>query len=71
MKTTRAIVGAVVALTWVANVGLVQQAVAKPLKVYILVGQSNMEGPANIKTFDYIGDDPKTCLLYTSPSPRD
>ncbi len=63
MKTTRAIVGAVVALTWVANVGLVQQAVAKPLKVYILVGQSNMEGPANIKTFDYIGDDPKTAPM--------
>jgi hypothetical protein len=39
------------------------QAVAKPLKVYVLVGQSNMEGPANIKTFDYIGDDPKTAPM--------
>ena len=28
---------------------------AKPLKVFILAGQSNMEGPANINTFDYIG----------------
>jgi len=26
---------------------------AKPLKVFILAGQSNMEGPANISTFDY------------------
>jgi len=33
---------------------------AKPLKVFILAGQSNMEGPANISTFDYIGDDPAT-----------
>ncbi len=35
----------------------------KPLKVFILVGQSNMEGPANIQTFDYIGDDPATAPL--------
>jgi hypothetical protein len=27
---------------------------AKPLKVFILAGQSNMEGPANISTFDHI-----------------
>jgi alpha-galactosidase len=36
---------------------------AKPLKVFILAGQSNMEGPANIDTFDYIGDDPATAPL--------
>ena len=28
---------------------------AKPLKVFILAGQSNMEGPASIETFDYLG----------------
>ena len=33
---------------------------AKPLKVYILAGQSNMEGQAKVETFDYIGDDPAT-----------
>jgi alpha-galactosidase len=33
---------------------------AKPLRVFILAGQSNMEGPANVSTFDYIGDDPAT-----------
>ena len=38
-------------------------AAAKPLKVFILVGQSNMEGPANISTFDYLGDDPATVPL--------
>jgi len=38
-------------------------AAAKPLKVYILVGQSNMQGHARVETFDYIGDDPKTARL--------
>jgi len=36
---------------------------AKPLKVFILAGQSNMEGPAGVKTFDYIGDDPATAPM--------
>lgn len=36
---------------------------AKPIKVFILAGQSNMEGPADISTFDYIGDDPATAPL--------
>ena len=35
----------------------------KPLKVYILAGQSNMEGQARIETFDYMGDDPATAPL--------
>jgi hypothetical protein len=38
-------------------------AAAKPMKVFILAGQSNMEGPANISTFDYIGDDPATAPM--------
>jgi alpha-galactosidase len=36
---------------------------AKPLKVFILAGQSNMEGPASVATFDYLGDDPATAPL--------
>ena len=36
---------------------------AKPLKVFILAGQSNMEGPASVNTFDYIGDDPATAPM--------
>jgi hypothetical protein len=32
-------------------------AAGKPLKVYILVGQSNMQGQAKAETFDYIADD--------------
>ncbi|MCC6235692.1 MAG: hypothetical protein IT580_23850 [Verrucomicrobiales bacterium] len=34
-----------------------------PLKVFILAGQSNMEGHARIETFDYLGDDPATAPL--------
>ncbi len=36
----------------------------KPLKVFILVGQSNMEGHAQTKTFPAIQKDPKTAGLY-------
>ena len=39
------------------------QAQAKPLRVFILAGQSNMEGHAKLETFDYIGDDPATAPL--------
>jgi alpha-galactosidase len=39
---------------------LTANAAGKKLKVFILAGQSNMEGHARIKTFDYIGDDPAT-----------
>jgi len=35
----------------------------KPIRVFILAGQSNMEGHAKIETFDYIGDDPATAPL--------
>ena len=35
----------------------------KPLKVFILAGQSNMQGHASISTFDSMADDPKTAPL--------
>lgn len=34
-----------------------------PLKVFILAGQSNMQGHAKVETFDYLGDDPNTASL--------
>ena len=37
---------------------------AKPLKVFILAGQSNMEGHAEISTFPAVAKDPKTADLY-------
>lgn len=36
---------------------------SKPLRVFILAGQSNMEGHAKVETFDYLGDDPATTPL--------
>ncbi len=33
------------------------------MKVFILAGQSNMEGHAKVETFDYVGDDPATAPL--------
>ena len=38
-------------------------ATGKPLKVFILAGQSNMEGHAATNTFDYIGKDPLTAPI--------
>mgnify|MGYP001579257484 CR=1 FL=1 len=36
---------------------------SRPLRVFILAGQSNMEGHAKVETFDYIGNDPTTAPL--------
>jgi hypothetical protein len=40
-------------------------AAEKPLKVYILAGQSNMQGSAHQSTFKAIGDDPVTSPLLS------
>jgi alpha-galactosidase len=42
---------------------IASSAYAAPLKVFILAGQSNMEGHAAIETFDFLGDDPATAPL--------
>jgi len=39
------------------------QETKKPLKVFILAGQSNMEGHAKISSFDHLGMDPKTAPI--------
>ena len=43
--------------------GIASQAAAKPLKVFILAGQSNMQGHVNVSTFDSLADDPKTAPI--------
>ncbi|MBL8751758.1 MAG: hypothetical protein JNK15_00550 [Planctomycetes bacterium] len=49
---------------------LAQRAGKEPLRVYVLAGQSNMQGHARIATFDYLGDDPATApLLATMRGP--
>jgi len=42
---------------------LAHQLQARPMKVFILAGQSNMEGHAKVETFDYLADDPATVPL--------
>jgi hypothetical protein len=44
---------------------------AEPLKVYILAGQSNMQGYASITTFDYLAKDPKTAPLLAEMRGKD
>ena len=36
---------------------------ARPLKVFILAGQSNMQGHVNVSTFDAMADDPQTAPI--------
>ncbi len=38
-------------------------AASAPLPVFVLVGQSNMQGHAHVRTFDHVGFDPKTAPL--------
>lgn len=42
-----------------------------PLKVYILAGQSNMQGHAHIRTFAHIGMDPETAPLLDAMTDDD
>ncbi len=50
-------------VTVISLISICEAALAEPLKVYILAGQSNMEGHAKVETFDYVGKDPKTAPL--------
>ncbi len=52
----------ILALTacWLSPLHCSEAAPSKPLKVFILVGQSNMQGHAKITTMEHIGMDPKT-----------
>ena len=47
-------------LTLIALCSLASSATAapKPVKVFILAGQSNMDGQANVSTIDFLGEDP-------------
>lgn len=44
---------------------------AQQLKVYVLAGQSNMQGHAKVETFGYLADDPKTAPLLAKMQDRD
>lgn len=59
MRHTKKLIIAV----WVILGSIYTAQATKPLKIYIMAGQSNMVGTGGISTFDYIGDDPKTAPL--------
>lgn len=61
MKRIEIIPGTLFAVLLMAAAPAMAQ--SKPLRVFILAGQSNMEGHAKVETFDYIGDDPATAPL--------
>ena len=72
--------GWIMALSWVFAVatmclGITSQARPMPLQVYILAGQSNMQGHADISTFPSMADDPRTApilkeMLSADGTPR-
>lgn len=43
--------------------GIAGQTASKPLKVFILAGQSNMQGHAHVSTLDFMADDPRTAPI--------
>ena len=58
MKPTRLLTHRVLLL--LASLILAVPLQAKPLQVFILAGQSNMQGQAKVTTFEHIGMDPAT-----------
>ncbi|MCG8651194.1 MAG: sialate O-acetylesterase [Pirellulales bacterium] len=55
----RLIIACVLGL-WIGNLSAKER---EPLKVYILAGQSNMQGHAHVRTLEHIGMDPQTATL--------
>ena len=49
--------------TLLTTLVLAVQLHAKPLKVFLLAGQSNMQGHAKVTTFEHIGMDPATAPM--------
>ena len=47
--------------------GAASQAAAKPPKVFVLAGQSNMQGQAKVTTFEHSGKNLNTAALPLSP----
>ena len=62
MTPARRVSGAVIAALLLAP-SAPATAADKPLKVFVLAGQSNMQGHASVSTFDSLADDPKTAPL--------
>ncbi|MSR55783.1 MAG: hypothetical protein EXS09_21275 [Gemmataceae bacterium] len=61
MKNAIQIISALFGVTLAANASA--QDAMRPLKVFILAGQSNMQGHAQVSTFDSMADDPQTAPI--------
>jgi alpha-galactosidase len=62
-KSSRALSFALLVGTIGCSSTCLAQSAKQPLHVYVLAGQSNMDGHAKISSFDHIGMDPKTAPL--------
>ncbi len=61
---TGAVLGAMLILVWGASELAAQSPTSsRPLKVFVLAGQSNMQGHAHVRTFEVIGLDAKTAPM--------
>jgi len=69
MTTHAKLVTSLLVLACITAVGFARPAgAAQPVKVFILAGQSNMDGQAHIRTIDFLGEDPapaRAALLKT------
>lgn len=63
MKDLKPILACIAALFVLAAISTLTAAGNDPLKVFILCGQSNMQGHAHISTFEVIGMDPETAPM--------
>lgn len=63
MTNRRSDTACVLLLLLLALLALPAPAAGKPLKVFILAGQSNMQGHAHVRTFDAMALDPKTAPI--------
>lgn len=68
MISSRFVAFCIVVLSIISSVDAADK---KPLKVFILAGQSNMEGHAHVRVIDYMGEDPKTAPLLKAMKKSD
>ena len=59
----RLVLRSAAALLFLAALTFAEDAKEPPVKVYLLVGQSNMQGSAHESTFAVMGDDPASAPL--------
>ncbi len=71
LSTTASLIGFAVTLIGGAVAGPPTTAEREPLLVYILAGQSNMEGHAEVRVMDYMSEDPATAPLLTAMKDAD